>query len=164
MTTLQISKIKPNPSGKDRSRSGSTAAGQLAAEWVDIKNVGWSPVRMDGLALYHKAYMEGAAQPHWDKIMSFACTLPAGCTLRVHSGWGPDSSIRIEDRIGADIHVFTFRDYVWNNNQGDSPTLFSPVLDQNIDQAFYDPFPPEGDVLIRSGSKLVPVSVPAWLR
>lgn len=164
MATLQITKIKPNPAGKDRSQSGSTAAGQLAGEWVDIKNVGSAPVKMEGVDLYHLAYAPGESKGRWDKVTGFTGVLPAGYTVRVHSGSGPDNVIRAEDRNGAEYHAFTHRDYVWNNRQGDSPTLFSPTLNQNIDQASYDPFPPEGQVLIRSGSKLVPVGVPAYAR
>jgi hypothetical protein len=164
MANLQFSKIKPNPAGKDRGQSGQTPASQLAGEWVDIKNISSSPVSMDGLELYHLAYAAGATQGKWDKVTSFTGTLPSGSTVRVHSGSGPDSVIRPEDRAGAEYHAFTRRDYVWNNRQGDSPLLFSPTLKQNIDQASYDPFPPEGQILIRSGSKLVPVGVPAYAR
>src|SRR4051812_41561612 len=125
MSNLQITKIKPNPSGKDRSRTGSTAASQLAGEWVDIKNVSTSPVKMDGVDLYYLAYAPGAAQGQWDKVTGFTGVLPVGYTMRVHSGSGPENVIRQEDRAGAEYHVFTHRDYVWNNRQGDSPTLYS---------------------------------------
>jgi len=164
MTTLQITKIKPNPTGKDRSRAGATPASQLAGEWVDFKNTSSSPVKLDGVDLYHLAYSSGEAQGHWDQVTRLTGMLAAGQTVRVHSGSGPASVIRPEDLAGAEHHVFTNRDYVWNNRQGDSPTLFNSGLRQNIDQASYDPHPPEGQVLIRSGSKLVPVGVPTYTR
>jgi hypothetical protein len=164
MSSLQITKIKPNPVGKDRSSTGVTPASQLAGEWVDFKNTGASAVKLDGVDLYHLAYAAGSAQGRWDKVTGFTGTLPAGQTVRVHSGSGPLSVIRPEDFAGADHHVFTNRDYVWNNKQGDSPTLFDSSRNQNIDQASYDPYPPEGQVLVRSGNKLVPVGVPAYAR
>ena len=89
--------------------------------------------------------------------MAFKGSLQPGKTVRVHSGSGPDSVIREEDRKGADIHVFTDRDYVWNNKEGDTPALYNPVTHVTLDSASYDPNPPEGEVLFRSSGKLVPV-------
>ena len=96
--------------------------------------------------------------------MSFKGTLQPGKTVRVHSGSGPDSVIRDEDRRGADIHLFTDKDYVWNNKEGDTPALYNPVTKVTLDSASYDPNPPEGEVLVRSGGKLVPTktSVPSY--
>lgn len=96
--------------------------------------------------------------------MDFRGTLYSGRTVRVHSGSGPESAIRQEDSAGADYHLFTMRDYVWNNRQGDSPTLFDTTLNQNVDQASYNPHPPEGQVLVRSGNKLIPAAIPAYTR
>lgn len=162
MKTLQITRIKPNPTGKDKTPTGGASAAQLAAEWVDFKNTGSAPVNLSGVDLYHVAYAAGSNEGRWEKIIDFTGMLPAGQTVRVHSGSGPDSAIRAEDRAGADHHVFTGRSYVWNNRQGDKPTLFEPAQKQNIDQATYDPYPPEGQVLARAGSKLVPAMVPAY--
>lgn len=164
MKTLLITRIKPNPAGKDRNPAGSTSASQLAAEWVDFKNTGSAPVDLGDIELYHVAYAPGSSQGHWDKVMDFRGILQVGHTVRVHSGSGPESVIRPEDRAGAEHHLFTGRNYVWNNRQGDSPTLFDTTLKQNVDQASYDPYPPEGQVLTRSGNKLVPVAVPAYAR
>lgn len=164
MKTLQITRIKPNPAGKDRSQTGGTSASQLAGEWVDFKNIGLTAVNLTGVDLYHLAYAPGATHGQWDKVTGFSGALPAGHTVRVHSGSGPDNVIRPEDRAGAEYHVFTGRNYVWNNSQGDSPTLFDIGQKQNIDQASYDPYPPEGQILIRSGNKLVPIAVPAYTR
>lgn len=164
MKTLQITRIKPNPAGKDKTPSGDASASQLAGEWVDFKNTGASPVNLAGVDLYHLAYAVGSTEGRWEKVTNFTGSLPVGQTVRVHSGSGPDSAIRAEDRAGADHHVFTKRNYVWNNRQGDKPTLYDPTLQQNIDQASYDPYPPEGQVLIRAGNKLVPAMVPAYSR
>jgi len=164
MKTLQITRIKPNPAGKDKTPSGAASASQLAAEWVDFKNNGVYSVNLAGVDLYHVAYAAGSNEGRWEKVIDFTGTLPAGQTVRVHSGSGPDNAIRAEDRAGADHHVFTRRNYVWNNRQSDKPTLFEPAQKQNVDQASYDPYPPEGEVLVRSGYKLVPASVPAYVR
>jgi hypothetical protein len=164
MKTLLITRIKPNPSGKDRSRTGLTSASQLAAEWVDFKNIGPSPVDLEDIELYHVAYTAASAQGHWDKVVDFRGTLYSGRTVRVHSGSGPESVVRPEDRTGADHHLFTGRNYVWNNRQGDRPALFDSTLNQNVDQTSYDPYPPEGQVLVRSGNKLIFTAIPAYSR
>lgn len=164
MKTLRITRIKPNPAGKDRSRYGTADASQLAAEWVDFKNSGADSVELNGVDLYHLAYAPGADRGRWDKIMSFRGSLPPGNTVRVHAGSGPESVIRPADRTGAEYHLFNGRNYVWNNDHGDSPRLFDTAREQNIDQASYDPYPPEGQILVRSGNKLVPAAVPAYSR
>ena len=74
----------------------------------------------------------------------------------------PDSVIRDEDRRGADFHLFSDKDYVWNNKEGDTPALYNPVTKVTLDSASYDPNPPEGEVLMRSGDKLVPTRVPSY--
>ena len=52
----------------------------------------------------------------------------------------------------------TDKDYVWNNKEGDTPALFNPVTKVTLDSASYDPNPPQGEVLVRSGAKLVPAT------
>jgi hypothetical protein len=146
---LYITRIKPNPAGKDR-RQGQTSA-QLAAEWVDFKNIGTSAVE-----LYHRAYPASGGQPSWEKIIGFTGTLSPQQTVRVHSGSGPESALRDDDRRGAEHHVFTGGDYVWNNKQSDTPALYNRAIQKTLDSATYDANPPEGQVLARSGDKLVP--------
>lgn len=159
--SLQITRIKPNPVGKDRTRYGQTPAAQLAAEWVDFKNTGAAAFDCGQLELWHRAYHHGKA-PSWEKVMSFKGALQPGKIVRVHSGSGPDSVIRDEDRRGADFHLFTDKDYVWNNKEGDTPALFNPVTKITLDSASYDPNPPEGEELVRSGDKLVPARKAAY--
>ena len=158
---LQIVRIKPNPAGKDRNRYGQTPAAQLAGEWVDFTNNGTAPFDLSNVELWHRAYHHGQS-PTWDKVMSFTGNLQPGRTVRVHSGSGPDSVIRDEDRPGADFHLFSDKDYVWNNKEGDTPALYNPVTKVTLDSASYDPNPAEGEVLIRSGDKLVPAKVPSY--
>jgi hypothetical protein len=158
---LQIIRIKPDPAGKDRNQYGQTGSSQLAAEWVDFRNDGATAVNLAPIELWHRAYHHGQ-NPTWEQAMTFSGTLKPGKTVRVHSGSGPDSVIRDEDRRGADHHVFTQKDYIWNNKEGDTPALYNRTTQVTIDSASYDPHPPQGEVLVRSGSKLVPARTPAY--
>lgn len=164
MKTLQTSRLKPNPTGKDKNRYGQAPTAQLGAEWVDIKNSGGSPVDMNGVKVYHVAFANGKPS-HWELIMSFTGTLGAGEVVRVHGGHGPESALNPEDRNGATYHLFTKRDqYAWNNVEGDTSriTESSGSGEVETDKASYDPYPPEGVVLVRSNSKLVPTSMGAY--
>jgi hypothetical protein len=154
MKTLQIIRIKPNPSGKDRNRHGASPA-QLGAEWVDFQNIGDASVSLDNVQLYHIAYHAG--QGHWAHLMTFRGTLGAGEIVRVHSGQVRNVSVLYQEDInGAHDHLFTGQDaYVWNNREGDTPSLRDGISGGWIDQASYDPNPPDGEVLVRWGNKLV---------
>jgi hypothetical protein len=61
--------------------------------------------------------------------------------------------LRPEDVAGAHHHTFTGKNYVWNNDCGDTAGLGNGQV--WIDNASYDPYPPEGRILIRQGDKLV---------
>lgn len=153
---LRITRIKPNPAGKDKTKNGSATASQLAAEWVDIRNEGGVALNLRGVSLWHRAYTSGQSW-EWEKVTDFEFSLPAGETVRVHSGRNNSISvINIEDRGGANYHAFTGTDrYVWNNREGDEPLLFVGAKKETIDRATYDPQPPEGIVLVRYGNKLI---------
>jgi hypothetical protein len=153
--TLQTIRLKPNPSGKDRSRFGASSA-QLGGEWADIKNVGQRPVDMTGIKLFHVAYSGSYDNGIWQQVINFTQgVLCVGQVVRVHAGSGPASALKTEDRFGADFHVFTGRDqYTWNNDRGDCAAIGR--TDRELtDQAWYDPYPPEGDVLQRVGNMLL---------
>lgn len=154
MRTLKTVRLKPNPPGKDRSRHGASAT-QLGAEWVDIQNVGHSPVDLAGVQLFHIAYSRGDRTGRWEEVMTFRGTLSAGETMRVHSGSGPSNQLRQEDVQGADHHLFTGKHYIWNNAEGDCSGLFETGQSSPFDRACYDPDPPDGVVLQRVGDKLV---------
>jgi hypothetical protein len=162
--SLQTVRLKPNPSGKDRSRFGASAA-QLGGEWADIKNVGQRPVDMTGIKLFHVAYSGSYDNGTWAQVINFTQgVLGVGQSVRVHSGSGPESALRAEDRAGVDFHVFTNRDvYTWNNDRGDRAAIGRTDRDLT-DQASYDAYPPEGDVLQRVGNMLVPSHVAAGRR
>lgn len=154
---LQIARIKPNPVGKDRNRYGHTNAAHLAAEWLDFRNDGAASVDLNSVELYHRAYHQGQ-NPTWEKVLAFVGQLGPARMVRVHSGNGPESVLKDEDRQGADCHLFTGKNYVWNNREGDMPALYDRVTEVTLDTASYDPNPPEGEVLVRSGTKLVPTT------
>ncbi|MCC7144492.1 MAG: hypothetical protein IT349_20535 [Candidatus Eisenbacteria bacterium] len=155
---LQIVQLKPNPTGKDRGKETGASAAQLGAEWVDFKNTGSAPVNLNRMELYHQAYSAGSSEPKWVKITSFSGTLPVGEIVRVHSGRERERGVLYQDDlVGAHHHIFSGVDaYVWNNRRADTAGLWSPSDDRWIDLAGYDASPPEGVILVRSGSKLVP--------
>jgi hypothetical protein len=165
MKTLHITRLKPNPVGKDRNRGGAAPA-QLGGEWVDIKNVGQMVVDLTGVDLYHLAYVPGHTQGQWAKVVSLVGDLYPGWTLRVHAGRRRDLSVlHSVDRAGAELHAFTGDDnYVWNNREGDTALLWMPSNRAEIDRASYDPAPFEGAELVRSGTKLVPAGIRVGIR
>ena len=165
MKTLQISQLKPNPTGKDRTRFGPVSATQLAGEWVDVKNTAAFPVNLENVELNYKAFSPQDPAGRWQTVMVFPkFFLPTGKIVRVHSGKHRDVSvIAAADHAGADYHTFTGRDtYVWNNKEGDTAALWDLALQKWIDCASYDSNPPEGIILIRVGSKLIPL-VPSFV-
>ena len=156
MKNLQTVRLKPNPSGKDRTRRGTATAAQLGGEWVDIKNVGNTSVDLAGVKLYHIAYSGTTDNGKWTEIMSFTGTLAPGKVIRVHAGSGPLNVLHPIDQQGADFHLFTKRDaYVWNNDRGDCSALWQTGQKEPFDKACYSPDPPEGVVLVRTGDRLV---------
>jgi hypothetical protein len=164
-SNLQTLQLKPNPSGKDRSRYGGASATQLGAEWVDVKNISSSSVDLTGVKLCHIAYSVGSNRGQWDEVIGFRGTLGAGNVIRVHSGSGPESFLRDEDKRGVDHHLFTNRDnYVWNNDHGDCSALFQGNCSEPFDKACYDPNPPEGVVLKRVGDRLIAQSAAVSFR
>jgi|SRR5688572_885892 len=156
MQSLQTVRLKPNPSGKDRTRRGGGTAAQFGGEWVDIQNAGNTAVDLTGVKLYHIAYSGATDKGQWEQVMSFKGSLAAGQVIRVHAGGGPASALHAIDQHGANFHLFTCRDaYVWNNERGDCSTLWQAGANAPFDKACYDANPPEGVILVRSGDKLV---------
>jgi hypothetical protein len=154
MKTLQTTRLKPNPAGKDRTRT-SISETQLAAEWVDIKNVGGQNVDLSGVSVYHKAFKRDGTY-EWELVVSLSGVLEPAKVLRIHSGKGPYSVVREEDKVGSDYYLFTgVSRYIWNNDFGDTSALWEPATKTFIDQAYYDPYPPEGVILQRVGDMLV---------
>ena len=155
MSKLQTVRLKPNPSGKDRTRHGGTTATQLGGEWVDIQNVGTQAVSLDSVILHHVAYSADGRTCRWERVMTFKGVLQSGKVFRLHSGSGPESVLRQEDILGADFHLFTGGNYIWNNDRGDCSALFIDGQSSPFDKACYATSPPEGVVLKRVGDTLV---------
>jgi hypothetical protein len=162
--SVRASQIKPNPAGKDRTRSGNASGTQLGGEWVDVRNSGNTGVNMNGVRLCHVAYSPDGRQSWWAEVISFTGTLGAGEVVRVHSGSGPLSALRPEDIAGAIHHLFTGKNYVWNNDKSDCSGLFVAGAQQPFDTACYEAYPPEGQILKRVGDKFVPAATAAYAR
>ncbi len=160
---IQVTRAKPNPAGKDKSH-GYPIPEQLLAEWVDLKNVGDAAVNLSTLHLAdaqfgHACQLHKEAQIYWNGPSSVV--LQTGETVRVHTGREVDAwRMQQEDRSGANYHSFANRgSFVLNNDCGDILSVWWQGQDQQWhreDAASYDPYPPEGQVLQRSGNKLVP--------
>lgn len=159
MRNIRVVRLKPNPVGKDRSRHGVVAV-QVAAEWVDLENLGHASASLEGVEVHHLAYPAGGGQARWEKVIGLQGELASGKTVRVHSGREvPVPELRPEDVQGADFHIFAGRDlYAWNNAEGDCAGLWERGTQAWLDKACYDRYPPEGVVLVRQGDKLVPSS------
>ncbi len=133
-------------------------------EWFDVRNDGSASVRTNGLCLYHLEYPSSEGEPEYKFVVTLPdCSLKPGEILRVHSGPRRDlSALYSEDRTGADQHAFTGGEArVWNRREGDTAVLYALATKETTDSVSYDPNPPEGVVLWREGSKLVPTPVGA---
>jgi hypothetical protein len=162
--SVKTVRLKPNLTGKDRNRSGIASATQLGAEWVDVQNMGNSDVNMNGVRLCHVAYSPDGRQSWWADVITFSGGLGVGKVVRVHSGSGPLAVLRPEDVAGAEYHLFTGKNYIWNNDRADCSGLFLANKSEPFDKACYDAYPPEGQILKRVGDKLVAVAAAAYSR
>jgi hypothetical protein len=160
MKTLKTVRLKPNPSGKDRNRFGGASAAQLGGEWADIQNVGSQAVDLTGVSLHHIAYHPNGTS-RWEQVMAFNGALSPGKIMRIHAGRGPESALRQEDLMGADHHLFSHGNYVWNNDKSDCAGIFERESSL-VDKACYAANPPEGAVLQRVGDSLVPAAAAAF--
>lgn len=157
MKRLTISQAKPNPTGKDR-LGPIVPSSQLAGEWVDFKDTGDEGYPLENIKLHHIAYTTQYPNGVWEEVTGFKGILKAGRVIRVHSGGEmPLESLAPIDQIGADYHLFTGGNYIWNNNRVDSPRL---VLKQNgqiyeVDRVSYSAYPPEGKILKRVRNILI---------
>lgn len=157
MKQLKVTQAKPNPSGNDR-LGPIVPSSQLASEWVDFTNSGDENYPLETTKLYHIAYTEQYPNGVWEEVMRFNGTLGIGKIVRVHSGGTiPLENLYSVDRTGADYHLFTGKNYVWNNDRGDTPrlALIYSGKTYEIDKASYSPHPFEGKILKRNGERLI---------
>lgn len=162
---LFIFRAKPNPAGKDLTAWGSPKAEQLLAEWVDLKNISESTIRLSEIGLCHTEFSQDCV-PHdrptvyWNGRAGEE--LQPGEIVRVHTGKSRDAyCMRDEDQQGVHHHAFAESgSFVLNNKCGDILSVWRKDSDgkwsEKLDGASYDPNPPDGEVLERSGNKLVP--------
>jgi hypothetical protein len=157
--SVKVVRCKPNPAGTDTIAPGRATPAQLGAEWCDVKNVGSAPLDFSNYRLYHVAYTNQGSEwaPVVDEDVRITGSLLAGQTMRIHSGIVRDLSVlRQEDRSGADLHVFTGRDwFIWNNLRNDTAAVWQPAIKQFVDKASYVAPVPGGVVLIRQGDLLL---------
>lgn len=156
MNNLLIIRAKPNPEGKDRDDGIFLLHLKLRQEWIDIKNVGFSNVDLKERCIYHGVYNEAGTLVSREILIHLNGILKPGEILRIHSGpIVPITSLAIDDRIGADYHVYTAHtNYALNNKYGDEIGLWHSEKKVYEDKTFYDPNPRNGAVLIRVGNKL----------
>jgi hypothetical protein len=155
-SNLQVYRAKPNPAGKDRTRSGPIPQ-QLVAEWADIKNVGTENVSFAQMELHDTTFgphcrVDGT-ECYWSGASSQGSLAP-GQVLRVHTGSKQyEATLSAEDR-GSDVNWSAYAErgnFVLNNDCGDVITVIwaDGTGKRWKDSAAYDPQPPEGAVLYR---------------
>lgn len=155
MINLSITQCKPNPSGKDRF-AVKIPNSQLAGEWVDFYNSGYLSVSLTQIVLYHTAYTQEKPNGVWSKMCGFSFTLPPKEIVRVHAGGIINLNLLTPiDRIGANYHIFTGKNYTLNNDKPEEIGLYDQSNDKWIDIAKYRANPPEGKILERHGDYLI---------
>lgn len=155
-------RAKPNPVGKDRV-SGYPQQQQLLGEWVDLQNTGDGSVRLSTLNLCHVQFSNQGVPEDKPTIYwtgKDGEVLNPGQILRVHTGKSAHASaMAYNDAQGVNLHAFAEEgNFVLNNNYGDIISVWWKDKDNKWyreDVASYDPNPPEGVVLKRSGDKLI---------
>jgi hypothetical protein len=146
MSDLTITRLLPNPAGKDRTPSNQVTNAQLNGEWVQFKNASGKNLSINGVSVTHRTFGYGCAVHGEDQLTTFNGVLPAGHSIRLHTGRGESSDDPQDSTLR---HLFLNRgNFVWNNICGDRATLRVSSGGQ-IDSAYYDRNPPEGVVLER---------------
>ena len=159
---VPIIRAKPNPSGKDVYASGAAREDQLLGEWVDLKNIGNTVISLPLVHLCHTEFNQSCSpttkyQKYWSG--NYGELLEPGQIVRVHTGKRAYASLmNAEDRAGVSLHAYADRGtFVLNNKCGDLISVWRDPKNWTIvDKAYYEPYPPEGAILKRSGDKLVP--------
>lgn len=160
---IEIHRAKPNPTGKDKS-GNCPIAGQLLAEWVDLKNTGDAPVLLSTLNLAHREFGENCtvkseATIYWTGQAGVA--LQPGQIVRVHTGHRRDAALmNAIDQNGANVHDYAESGmFVLNNKCGDSLGVWWKTEADNQwrkeDATSYGANPIEGKILQRLGAILI---------
>jgi hypothetical protein len=141
--SLLVTRLLPNPPGKDRPPFGPPSNEQLNKEWIQFLNVSGTDLKMDGVALLHTTFSGSCRKVGTETLITFKGNMPKGSSIRVHSGSG-------EAWTEGDLrHIYAnHANYAWNNVCGDCAEIRA-VTGGRIDWAEYRPYPPEGVVLNR---------------
>lgn len=149
MPDLYLVAVQPNPPGRDASRFGTTTNAKLNEEWVEFEALAARNLISDELA--HLTFNAACQRTGRDILVKFGnVQLQRGQRVRVHTGVGTDAWVQ------NTLHVYAGRSwFVWNNACGDRAYLSYGATE--IDSAYYDPRPPEGQLIRRAGTdKFVP--------
>lgn len=145
MGTLYLTRIFPNPPGKD-SRFGVAANDQLNQEWVEF-GVAGGDRPLTGDQLFHRTHTSGTCNISGIReLVKFGVvTLASGQVVRVHTGAGRNYW------DGSVYHHFLGRSwFVWNNSCGDEAQL--QYDGKVIDWAAYSANPGERILTRASGT------------
>ncbi|MBA4072791.1 MAG: hypothetical protein C0497_13285 [Gemmatimonas sp.] len=152
-----VSAAQPNPPGKDRATTLLGQTTELNDEWVEL--LAQSDVNVRGLKVLHREFGASCVPLRTGLYFEFGdWFLPAGCSVRIHTGHG---SAYWE---GTRAHVFAGHGWFkWNNVCGDRVSLAS--AQGVVDHAEYAPRSPEGPLVRRWGTnQLVPAMLPQAVR
>jgi hypothetical protein len=164
MNKIIIYRAKPNPAGKDKFHNIPLPR-QLQGEWVDLANINDQAVTLKGVYLFHTAFGGGCSDSKLAHYWQSPDNLVLGAReiLRIHTGKAADAGqMDNVDRQGVHKHAWAEHNSFKLNNGacGEKLVLWWNDTRQTLDQAGYDPYPPEGVVLVREGNKLaVPVAI-----
>lgn len=144
---LRITRAIPNPIGKDKTPDGFAYSWQLEEESFDFANQTDLNLSLDGVSIWHETF-DGFRWIRTAHLGTFLphVVLPSGWSLRVHTGSGTPHD------EGFTHHSYLNREsFVLNNEPGDRITLCDK-FGRIIDQAWYAPYPPEGEILFRTAA------------
>lgn len=146
MADLEITRLLPNPAGKDRTPTNQVTNDQLNGEWVEFRNESGRDLRIDGVSITHRTFNNRCEAQSDDTLTTFNGVMPTGHSIRLHTGRGQ----AVDDYRDPTLrHLFLNRgNFVWNNVCGDRAGLYVSS-GAEIDYAYYDPRPPEGVALDR---------------
>jgi hypothetical protein len=142
---IVITKIKPNPVGKDKV-NGKPLPKQLLGEWVEIQNVGDEVIAT--VRLFHTTF-DDECNKKTEEYFSSITNIQIGESVRVHTGNRFDESLMAEeDRRGASRNQYVDQtNFRLNNKCGDTITAFIVGVNGSSVSVSYEPNPIEGAIL-----------------
>jgi hypothetical protein len=160
---LRIVQAKPNPVGKAAAWAGGVRAEQVLSEWVDVKNIGVSPVQIATICLGHlpingqtKEILLAQTRVYWQGEGS--TVLNPNKVLRVFTGRRQDQAVVALEVCGTDLIEFADQPGFVLDAWGAEILVVTWQTWRNeirMDKAYYRPRPPEGVVLRRVEEELV---------